>query len=253
MSQGQNKGQEKTGRLNNIKLVVFDFDDTLCMTESGCFEMENEAAQKLGLPEMSREIHIRTWGLPFPEALPVRFPGVDVARFLETIKELIPAYVACGKVDCVPDKNLALLDQLKEAGFKLAVLTAREGFECGHLLEPGGRLSRRLDRFYHKGAYDSMKPDPRVFDVVLRDFGVAPKESLYVGDSPGDAASALGAGLCFIACLESGVRDLSAFNGHAIDGHVFKLEALSPRNPGSPFWHNKGLRPRLSGAKNSRS
>jgi len=47
-----------------IKAVVIDLDDTLCLTEEACFDMENEVLVKMGLKPMSRDIHIHL-GKPF--------------------------------------------------------------------------------------------------------------------------------------------------------------------------------------------
>lgn len=42
-----------------IKLVIIDFDDTLCLTEKACFKMENYVAQKMGFAPINREAHIK--------------------------------------------------------------------------------------------------------------------------------------------------------------------------------------------------
>lgn len=66
-----------------IDVVVLDLDDTLCLTEEACFEMENEILRKMGRAEMARDIHISTWGKPLYEAILLRSPGVDLERFKE--------------------------------------------------------------------------------------------------------------------------------------------------------------------------
>lgn len=203
-----------------IKLVIFDFDDTLCLTEAGCFAMENAVAKQLGLPEMDRKRHWQTWGIPLRKALPKRFPGVDVDRFMRKFEDAVPRFVAEGVIDAIPLKNLQLLDDLKRVGMCAAVLTSRMKFECDHLLVSGGLLAGRIERFYFKETYQGTKPDPRVFSGVLKDFGVLPREAVYVGDSPMDATCAKSAGLYFIACLESGLRTIKSFNPREVDGVV---------------------------------
>jgi phosphoglycolate phosphatase-like HAD superfamily hydrolase len=210
-----------------IKLVIFDFDDTLCLTEPGCFELENTVAAHLGLPRMERETHLRTWGKPLEEVLPIRFPGVDVERFMAQFKTLIPGFVAQGLIDSIPEKNLDMLDRLRRMGRGIAVLTSRLKFECGHLLAPGGCLEGRIDRFYFKESYRYTKPDPRVFLGVLEDFDLLSHEAVYVGDSPGDAACAKGAGLNFFACLESGCRSTESFPDDLVDDFLVDLAGIT--------------------------
>jgi phosphoglycolate phosphatase len=73
-------------------------------------------------------------------------------------------------------------------------------------------LAGRVSAAYHQGNTRFRKPDPRVFDELLAETGFAPGECVYVGDSPGDAMAAGGAGIRFIACLQSGVRRLDEFD-----------------------------------------
>jgi phosphoglycolate phosphatase-like HAD superfamily hydrolase len=55
---------------------------------------------------------------------------------------------------------------------------------------------------------------------VLAETGLDPGECVYVGDSPGDAVAAGGAGIPFIACLQSGVRRLDEFDPRYVTGVV---------------------------------
>ena len=48
-----------------IEALIIDVDDTLCLTEAACFDMENETLMAMGRAPMSREVHINTWGQPF--------------------------------------------------------------------------------------------------------------------------------------------------------------------------------------------
>ena len=78
-------------------------------------------------------------------------------------------------------------------------------------------LSSRIEVFYHKDNSDYLKPDPRVFSQVLKHFSVKPKECAYVGDALSDAAAAKGAGMHFIAVLESGVHMEKDFTDYNVD------------------------------------
>jgi phosphoglycolate phosphatase len=56
--------------------------------------------------------------------------------------------------------------------------------------------------------------------VLLLTSRAEPDECVYVGDSPGDAIAAGGAGIRFIACLQSGVRRLDEFDPRYVTASV---------------------------------
>lgn len=200
-----------------IKVVAIDFDDTLCLTEESSFHMENYVAQSLGFAPMTRETHRTNWGHPLREAIMERFPGIDINAFMEKNAEVFADFVKRGAVDLITDINFEILDTLKASGMKLAIVTARELLEVEHLLHENHPLQRRIDVFYHKDNSQYPKPDPRVFDQLLRDFQVSPNEVVYIGDTINDAKCAKGAGLHFIALLESGIKTEENFKGIPVD------------------------------------
>ena len=200
-----------------IKLVLIDFDDTLCLTEKACFKMENEAAVSLGFPPMSKETHLKSWGLPLRESAANRIPGIDPGEFIQRLEMLMPSYIERGELDTVSEENLNALKELRKRGKKIAILTAREGSEVKHLIEDTHPVSAQLDGFFHKNSFEFYKPDPRVFDPILEKFGVARDEVVYIGDTFNDAVCSEKAGVKFIAVLESGLRTREDFKGYKVD------------------------------------
>ena len=200
-----------------IKLVVVDFDDTLCLTEEATFHIENEVAVELGYAPMTREAHKKNWGKNLAEAITERIPGVEVEKFLFRLEEVHMIHAASGKVDTVSEQNLQALDQIIDSGLKLGLLTARSFREAQHLLHQDHPLSKRIERFYHMDNSEFSKPDPRAFEKILRDFNVVPDETVYIGDAFGDAICANGAGVHFIAVMESGIRSKEDFKEYNVD------------------------------------
>ncbi len=211
-----------------IRAVLFDFDDTLCLTEETCFYLENEVAQKMGHAPMSRQVHKETWGKPLADAIALRIPGINIEAFMENIAYAQELLAAEGKIDIVSPENMELLDKLMNHGKKLGIITSRQLSEAKHLLQEDHPLASRMEAFYHKDNSTYIKPDPRVFDEVLKDFGVRPEEVVYVGDAPTDAIAAKGAGLHFIALLEGGIRTQEDFAGESVDLFVQKLPDILP-------------------------
>ena len=106
---------------------------------------------------------------------------------------------------------------MKDLGKALVVLTSREHTEIQHLLEPDHALAEYVETFYYKDNMRFHKPDPRAFEHIEHEHGWDPKECVYVGDSISDAVAARGAGLHFIASLESGLRTEEDFTDQAVD------------------------------------
>jgi phosphoglycolate phosphatase len=196
-----------------IKAVILDFDDTLFMTEEVCFHLENDTGAVLGLPPMRRKVHLETWGMTVEQALPLRFPGANLSSYLHAHGEIVKQYVASGQLDQLSGQNVNALTQLNESGYKLYAVTSRDIREIGHFLDGSHILMQYLhpEAMFHKGNNAYHKPDPRVFDGVLSASGFKPSECVYAGDSLTDCRAAKGAGLLFVACLESGLRQREDF------------------------------------------
>jgi len=209
-----------------IKAVIIDFDDTLCLTEEACFNLENETLHKMGREPMSRAIHKRTWGQPLYDAIQLRSPGVDAAEFWRLMPDVHEEFINTGRIDVVTDENLQALDKLAKAGMSLMILTSRSAVEMRHLLDPKHHLASRIAHFYHKDNMTFHKPDPRAFEVIERDHGLLPSQCVYVGDSPSDGAAAKGAGLHFITSLESRLRSKADFAAYPVDIYIEKFTEL---------------------------
>lgn len=203
-----------------IEAVVIDVDDTLCLTEAACFDMENETLRHMGRPAMGRTVHMVTWGKPLFQAILERSPGINVDDFRLAYDPIIKKYVESGRLDNIPEANLKALDQLVSMGKKLLILTSRELSEVAHMLKPDHHLAGRIARFYYKEIMQYHKPDPLAFVGLLDDNGLKPREAVYVGDSLTDAEATKRAGLHFIASLESGLRKREDFVAHVPDAFI---------------------------------
>lgn len=200
-----------------IKLVLFDFDDTLCLSEESCFNFENEVAVSMGLKPMDRAIHRITWGQSLREAIKERIPGINAGEFMRRFDKMLPQAIKDGRMDAISEKNLAVLDQLKAAGKKLAVVTSRSYIEVKPMISLDHPLGTRIDAFYHRDNSEHLKPDPRVFTKPLYELDVTAQETVYVGDTLKDGFAAKGADLNFIAVLESGLVNKQEFANVNID------------------------------------
>ncbi len=210
-----------------INTVILDFDDTLYMSELACFELETEVLAAMGREPMERDIHLSTWGMQLSEAIQLRSPGIDVDAFWNLLGIKQQEFVREGRIDAISDERLEALDQLvNDMQMRLFILTSRTEQEVSHLLDEKHSLARRVERIYHADNTTHIKPDPRVFDVLLAENHISPKDCVYVGDSPSDAVAAKGAGLKFIASYESGLRSERDFSKAMPDGAILHFTDL---------------------------
>lgn len=204
-----------------IEAVIYDVDDTLCSTEVAAFELENDVLMRMGRLPMDRDVHLQTWGRPLEEAIAVRSPGVNLDTFVALYRETVPQRVALGLLDVIPQASYESLDRLTAAGKLGMIVTSRAEFELQHMLDAEHPLATRITDFYHKNNTAYHKPDPRVFDELFEKYGqLLPERCVYVGDSVTDAQAANGAGMLFIASLESGLRSKQDFTDYKVAAFI---------------------------------
>lgn len=212
-----------------IKHIVFDFDDTLSMTEELGFDLENSVASDMGFAPMTRAIHKSTWGKPLKEIIPTRIPGIDPEEFMRRVGLKMKELSKEGKFDVVSQEKLNALQKMLDAGNSLYILTSRLDQETIHLRNGSHALSKFIkeENFYFKEKTSYNKPNPLVFEQFLTNTRALPKECLYVGDSPTDAVAAKLSGIYFIASLESQLRKRSDFPINFVDTFISDVKDLS--------------------------
>lgn len=209
-----------------IKLVIVDFDDTLCLTEEATYQMESRIGLEMGIPLMDREIHKKTFGKPIDEIISIRIPGINVPEFMKRLELMIPEYINKGILDNVSDYNLKTLLNLKAKGKTIGMLTGRSLMELKHVLSKDNPLSDIFSLSQYKDNSKYQKPDPRVFDIFFSTFNVKPSEVLYIGDSINDGVASNEAQIHFIASLESKNRTKEDFNDVKVEYFVNKFTEL---------------------------
>jgi putative hydrolase of the HAD superfamily len=186
-----------------LRAVLFDWGDTLF--HFAYDEELLEAGWEAGLATLDHD------GLPGPDETAARFreqylpllfvPGsVDEVEYPGMIRELLEGFgveVGDGALDQFlaaehaawePARQMgaqthALLDSLRDRG--LATGLVSNAFDPGWLLhEDLARmgLAERLDAAVFSSEIGKRKPHPAIFEAVLSRLGVAPEETLFVGD-----------------------------------------------------------------------
>lgn len=186
-----------------LRAVLFDWGDTLF--HFAYDEELLEAGWEAGLATLDHD------GLPGPDETAARFreqylpllfvPGsVDEVEYPGMIRELLEGFgveVDDGALDRFlaaehaawePARQMgaqthALLDSLRDRGLVTGLVS--NAFDPGWLLhEDLARmgLAERLDAAVFSSEIGKRKPHPAIFEAVLSRLGVAPEETLFVGD-----------------------------------------------------------------------
>lgn len=198
------------------KAVIFDLDGTLINSIEVYHEALNEIFRRVGLPQVGREEVKRAlklgknpWDIFIPhdigrrEELIERCKIIDREIFWDIWKE---------KADLFPASREVLL-WLKEKGVLLGVVTSGwdEKGEISEFLKKKG-VYHLIDVIIKRFDVPKMKPSPEPIIECCKRLGIAPEESVYVGDTPGDIQAAKAAGAKSVGVLTGtgSFDDLSA-------------------------------------------
>ena len=175
-----------------IKAVLFDFDGTLMNTNDIIIGSWQHTFRCMEGKERPLDDIVRSFGEPLYETMEKYFPGEDPADMVAIYRKY-QQEIYQEKIHMFPGME-ALLAQLKERGYLLAIVTSRlwqttsmglYDFDIAHLFDA---VVSAEDTPLHK-------PDPAPCLICLEKLGVQPEEALFVGDSKFDVLCAKNAGV----------------------------------------------------------
>ncbi len=194
-------------------LIAFDWDGTLFDSTAIITKCIQEAVRDVGGVVPSDAAASYVIGMALMPALAHAAPDVPKEKYPELGLRYRHHYLARQHDISLFEGVLALLAELKGRQHLLAVAT--------------GKSRKGLDDALHavelKGVFDGSrtadetrgKPDPRMLNELMAEFGVAPERTLMIGDTTHDLQMALNAG-----CPSVGV----GYGAHSTDA----FEALKP-------------------------
>lgn len=189
------------------RLLVFDWDGTLIDSIASIVGCMHATVAELGLPEIDDEVVRRTIGLGLPDTLEILLPGTGPdlrARVVECYRRhWLGGWADRHPLICGAE---AVLDELGEAGYWLAVATGKSRRGLDRDLARFGVG----DRFLATRTADETagKPSPVMLREILEELGVPPEEALLVGDTLHDLRMASNAGVEAVAVASgSAARD----------------------------------------------
>ncbi len=227
----------------SCKIILFDLDGTLLETSAEIADALNDTLADLALAPVEQS-RVDAWighgtRALLVQALALRW-GVSDAEVLQSSR-LPQAEVAfsahylrrCGTrsrpYPCVPE----VLQALRLSGVKLAIVTNKESRYVQRLLDAHG-MSSWFDRVVCGDTFEFKKPNPQGVTACLVEFGVAPEQALFVGDSSIDIATARRAGVPVWA-VPYGYNLGQPIEASAPDRVIADVSALMPQSSSTRF------------------
>ena len=197
-------------RPRQFDLIAFDWDGTLFDSTALIARCIQDACADVGTTVPSDEQANYVIGLGLSDALQHAAPALPRERYGELAGRYRHHSFAQQHRIVLFEGTLAMLQELKEAGHRLAVATgkSRRG------------LDEALDTAELRGLFDATrtadqtasKPDPRMLLELMDELGVAPDRTLMVGDTTHDLQLAANAGTASVA-VSFGAHHVAALNG----------------------------------------
>ena len=184
----------RTEQMDKSRCAVFDLDGTLAETIGDIAASVNRTRKEYGLPEHPVGQIISYTGDGAVKLLERSFSDHPI-DLEEGVRKMIRHYYAH------PAENTTLypgvsegLSALKQAGWKLAVVTNKPGLVAREILKTLG-IAEYLDDIIGGNDGFPLKPDPAVLFHLMKKYGAAPPDSWVLGDNHTDMNAASNAGM----------------------------------------------------------
>lgn len=177
--------------MSNLKAILFDFDGTLADTNQLITDSFLHVLTPL-FPGKYNEENVQSFNGPPLEA-------VFKQLFPKDYKEKVSEYRRYNlehhdELICLfPDVKEALTE-LKEAGFKLAIVSTKSNLTLNKGIKTLG-LEGYFDVTVGNGDYEKFKPDPEPLFLAMSKLGVKADECMMVGDNWHDIEAGHNAGV----------------------------------------------------------
>ncbi|NWG31638.1 MAG: HAD-IA family hydrolase [Rhodocyclaceae bacterium] len=196
-----------------FELIVFDWDGTLMDSAAMIVASVQAAARDLGLDPPSEERARHIIGLGLGEALRHALPDLPEAHYPELVARYRHHYLSRDHELTLFAGAEELVRELAGRGYRLGVATGKSRIGLDRALAHTG-----LDSYFHATRCADechSKPHPQMLLELMETFGIAPAQTLMIGDTTHDLLMAQNAGVPAVAV---------GYGAHPRDA----LEAVSP-------------------------
>jgi phosphoglycolate phosphatase len=176
-------------------LVIFDLDGTLLDTLDDLKNAVNAALALRGAPARTREQVRAAIGdglrMLLTRSLPARAPDAEISETIADFKAFYDSHI---DVETTPYPGIVgLLVALTDAGVKICVNSNKYDAAVKALCE--SHFYGFYERAFGESAETPKKPSPAAAARIMKEVGVTPRRTLYVGDSAVDLETAKNAGI----------------------------------------------------------
>jgi len=195
---------------SSIRFIVFDWDGTLMDSEAQIVHCLHASIADLSLEPMSDDTVRNVIGLGLREAIDMLVPGRDDAfhqAFVEAYREHWSSHEGSGLFAGARE----VLEVIKDHGIKLGIATGKARRGLRRVLAQTG-LSDCFDATRCADETPS-KPHPQMLLELMEELGVAPHQTIMVGDTEYDMEMATNAGAGKVA-VRSGVHSEERLRRH---------------------------------------
>jgi phosphoglycolate phosphatase len=176
-------------------LLIFDLDGTLIDSKRDLVDSVNATRGWAGLPALPDELVASYVGNGAPVLIQRAFPdatAADHGRYLSYFLDYYREHML-DATTLYPGVREAL-DRLHAADVAMAVLTNKPVRFSIRLIE-GLDLETHFFRVYGGNSFEEKKPHPLGIQLLMRESGAAPADTIMVGDSAVDILTARNAGV----------------------------------------------------------
>lgn len=177
-----------------VNTIMFDFDGTIMDTNDIILNSWNYTFNRLTGHDADKKLMLEHFGEPLALSMKNFFGAPD-----DKIAEYIDIYRSYQKKNFTNEIKLfpgvsEMLEELKNAGFTLALVTSRLKATTVQGVEKFG-LDRYFDIVVTADDCTKHKPDPQPINITLERLGKKPEEAVMVGDTLMDLGCAKNAGV----------------------------------------------------------
>ena len=192
-------------------LLMFDLDGTVADTCADLAGAVNHVRAEHGLAPLSVETVTSLLGNGLKDLTTRTFadaPPFDVDAVTERVRDYYWSHVVVKT--CLYDGVLETLAHLKEAGYKLSVITNKPEGPAKTIMDTLG-VSAYLDCLIGGGHCAKLKPDPEPLFAALKETECEAASSWIIGDNWTDLGAAANAGVkaCFCTYGYGSKRDFA--------------------------------------------
>ena len=128
----------------------------------------------------------------FCDAVRKEMSSANPSATLPDNRAIVNAF--CSMADGVPHERLDMVDALKKEGYHVDALSNTNPIHWGYcqryFVEAGYVPQELFGHLWLSCDLHLVKPDPRIFETILRQSGYVPNETLFIDDNPGNCSVA---------------------------------------------------------------